>query len=219
MGTNIRLKAEDGHELSAYLAEPAAQPHGGIVVLQEFFGVTSHIRNVCDQYAAAGYRAIAPALFDRIEPNVDIPYTDMTTGFEYVKKTSPDTAMLDVQAAVLRVRGAGKVGVVGYCWGGTMAYLAAARLNVDAVVSYYGGMTTNYLNEHPKVPVLYHFGERDTHIPASAVAKIKAAHPEGIYQLYPAGHGFNCTDRASFDAASAKLAFERSVDFFRRHVG
>jgi carboxymethylenebutenolidase len=225
MGLNVELTAADGHRLSAYLAEPAGTPRGGIVVIQEIFGVTRHIRAVADQYAAAGFLAAAPALFDRVERNVDVPYTDMQTGFGYVKALKIDQVMLDIQAGIDRaapgrVAGAtGKVGVVGYCWGGTMAYLAAARLKIAAAVAYYGGGIHNHTDEKPRVPVMFHFGEKDTHIPTSAIEQIKAAYPEGIYHMYPAGHGFNCTDRASFDAASAKFALARSLEFLHRYVG
>src|ERR1700722_3337864 len=220
MGLNVELTAGDGHRLSAYLAEPTGTPRGGIVVIQEIFGVTRHIRAVADQYAAAGFLAAAPALFDRVERKVDVPYTDMQKGFSYVKQLKTDQVMLDIQAGVDRVAAAtGKVGVVGYCWGGTMAFLAAARLNIAAAVAYYGGGIHDHTDEKPRVPVMFPFGEQDTHIPMSAVAQIKAAYPQGIYHLYAAGHGFNCTDRASFDAASAKLALQRSLEFLHRHVG
>jgi carboxymethylenebutenolidase len=227
MGLNVELTAADGHRLSAYLAEPAGTPRGGIVVIQEIFGITRHIRAVADQYAAAGFVVAAPALFDRVERNVDVPYTDMQKGFGYVKALNTDQVMLDIQAGIDRValdlaapgRAAGKVGVVGYCWGGTMAYLAAARLKIAAAVAYYGGGIHNHTDERPRVPVMFHFGEKDAHIPLSAIEQIKAAYPQGIYHLYPAGHGFNCTDRSSFDAASAKLALERSLEFLHRYVG
>ena len=219
MGLNIELTAADGHRLSAYLAEPQGAPHGGIVVIQEIFGVTRHIRAVADQFAAAGFLAAAPALFDRVERGVDVPYTGMQKGFSYVKALKTDQVMFDIQAAIDRVSAAGKVGVVGYCWGGTMAYLAAARLKIAAAVAYYGGGIHNYTGEKPRAPVMFHFGEKDTHIPLSAVEQIKTAYPEGIYHMYPADHGFNCTDRASFDASSAKLALERSLKFLHRHVG
>jgi carboxymethylenebutenolidase len=220
MGLDIELTAADGHRLSAYLAEPTGTPRGGIVVIQEIFGVTRHIRAVTDQYAAAGFLATAPALFDRVERHVDVPYTDMQKGFSYVKRLKTDQVMLDLQAAVDRVAAAtGKVGVVGYCWGGTLAYLAAARLNITAAVAYYGGGIHDHTDDKPRVPVMFHFGEKDTHIPMSAVEQIKAAYAGGIYHLYPAGHGFNCTDRASFDAACADLALQRSLEFLHRHVG
>jgi carboxymethylenebutenolidase len=219
MGKNTELTAADGHRLDAYAASPAGEPRGGIVVIQEIFGVTRHIRAVADSYAAAGYEAIAPALFDRVEKHVDVPYTDMARGIAFMQAMKMDQVILDVQAAVQAVAPAGKVGVVGYCWGGTVAYVAAARLGVAAAVSYYGGGTANFLAEKPKVPVMYHYGERDTHIPLAAVEQVKAADPGGIFYLYPADHGFNCTDRASYEPASANLAFERSVEFFHKNLG
>ena len=218
MGQNIELSAGDGHRLDAYMSGAAA-PRGGIVVIQEIFGVTRHIRAVADQYAAAGFTAIAPALFDRVERNVDVPYTDMAKGYGYMQQLKNEQVMLDVQAAISRLGAAGKVGVVGYCWGGTMAYLAAARLEVGAAVAYYGGGIDKYTAEKPRCPIMFHFGEKDAHIPLSTVEKIKAQVPEGIFHLYPADHGFNCTDRASFEPASAKLALQRSLEFFHRHVG
>ena len=219
MGTNVELAAADGHRLSAHLREPSGKPRGGIVVIQEIFGVTRHIRDVADQYAAAGYTAIAPALFDRVEPGVEVPYAEITKGVGYMQAMKNDLVILDLRAAADRVAAGGAVGVVGFCWGGTMAYLAAARLELDAAVSYYGGGLNQYLAEKPRCPVMYHFGELDTHIPLSAVEQIEAAQPTGVFHLYPAGHGFNCTDRSSYDAPSARLAFERSVEFFHRHVG
>jgi carboxymethylenebutenolidase len=219
MGHSVELTAADGHRLAAYLSEPASKPRGGVVIVQEIFGVTRHIRAVADEYAAAGFLAVAPAMFDRMERNVDVPYTDVQKAVGYMQAVNTDQALLDVQAAVDRARAAGKVGVVGYCWGGTIAYLAAARLKIDAAVAYYGGGIHNHTAEKPRVPVLFHFGEKDAHIPRSAVEQIRAAYPEGIYHLYPADHGFNCTDRASFEPASAKLALQRSVEFLHRHIG
>jgi carboxymethylenebutenolidase len=219
MGHKIDLTASDGHRLSAYLAEPTGKAHGGIVVIQEIFGVTRHIRDVAEQYAARGYLAIAPAVFDRVEREVEVPYSDSARGLAIKTATRLDLVMLDIQAAVAQVKTAGKVGVVGYCWGGLLSYVAAARLPVDAAVSYYGGGTQQHLAEKPKAPMMFHFGEEDSHIPLSTVKEIEAAYPQGTYYLYPAGHGFNCTDRASFEPASAKLAFERSLDFFHKHVG
>lgn len=216
---NVELSAGDGHRLSAYVAEPAGIPCGGVVVIQEIFGVTSHIRAVADQYAAAGFLAIAPALFDRVERDVDVPYTDVQKAFSYMQAVKTDHAMMDVQAAIDRVSTAGKVGVVGFCWGGTMAYLAAVRLKIAAAVAYYGGGIHNHSGETPGSPVMFHFGDKDTHIPLSAVTQIEAAYPQGIYHLYAAGHGFNCTDRASFDPISSRLALERSLEFLHQYVG
>jgi carboxymethylenebutenolidase len=219
MGQDIELNASDGHRLSAYISHPAGAPRGGIVVIQEIFGVNRHIRAVTDQYAAAGLTAIAPALFDRAERNVDVPYTDMAKGMKYVQGLKTEKVMLDVQAAINRLNAAGKVGVVGYCWGGTMSYVVAARLKIAAAVVYYGGGIDQYLAEKPRCPIMFHFGEKDAHIPLSTVEKVKEAVPEGLVYLYPAGHGFNCTERESFDPASAKLALKRSLEFFHEHVG
>jgi carboxymethylenebutenolidase len=219
VGQNVELTASDGHRLDAYMVEAAGKPRGGIVVIQEIFGITSHIRAVADQYAAAGFTAIAPAVFDRVERHVDLPYTDIPTGFSYVQRLTNENVMLDVQAGIDRVSSAGKVGIVGFCWGGTMAYLASARLAVAATVAYYGGGINNHTSEKPRCPIMFHFGEKDSHIPQSAVDKIRADVPAGIFHLYPAGHGFNCTDRASFEPASAKLALQRSLEFLHTYVG
>ncbi len=219
MGQNVELIAADGHHLDAYMADAPPKPRGGIVVIQEIFGVTRHIRAVTDQYAAAGFMAVAPALFDRVERNVDVPYTEMSQGFSYVQRLKNDNVMLDLQAAVDRVKSAGKVGVVGYCWGGTMAYLVSARLDVAATVAYYGGGINKHTAEQPRCPIMFHFGEKDAHIPKAAVDEIRAAVPAGIFNIYPADHGFNCTDRASYEPGSAKLALQRSLEFFHKHVG
>jgi len=213
------LTASDGHRLSAYVAQPEGKARGAIVVVQEIFGVTHHIRAVADEYAAAGFYAIAPALFDRVERDVDVPYTDSARGIAYMQKLSNEDVMLDLQAAIAEAGSAGKIGVVGFCWGGTMAYLAAARLKISAAVSYYGGGINKHLAEKPNCPILFHFGEEDTHIPLTAVEQIKAALPGSQVFLYPAGHGFNCADRGSFNADCAKLALDRSVEFLHRHVG
>ncbi len=219
MGRTVELIAADDHRLSAYVAEPVGKPRGGIVVIQEIFGVTRHIRAVADQYAAAGFYTAAPALFDRVERDVDVPYTDLAKGIGYAQAMKDTAVMLDLQAAVDRVGTAGKVGVVGFCWGGTMAYLASARLKIDAAVAYYGGGINRYTAEKPRCPIMFHFGEKDAHIPLSAIEQIKAACNQGIFYLYPAEHGFNCTDRSSFEPACAKLALDRSLAFLHRHVG
>jgi carboxymethylenebutenolidase len=219
MGKTVELTASDGHHPSAYLAEPNGKPRGAIVVVQEIFGVTHHMRAVVDQYAAAGFTSIAPALFDRVEPNVDVPYTNSVHAFAYVQKLTDDQVLRDLQAAIDAVASAGKVGMVGYCWGGAMTYLAAARLKLAAAIAYYGGGIQAYLDEKPRCPVMFHYGELDTHIPLATVELVKEAVPEGHFFLYPAGHGFNCADRASFDGTCAKLALDRSLEFLHRYVG
>ena len=219
--STLQLRAADGNTLSAYLVKPAGPPRGAVVVIQEIFGVNSHIRRVAEQYAAEGYLAIAPALFDRLKKAVDLGYdaAGIQAGVALVTKTTVEGVVADVNTALNAVVHAGKVGMVGYCWGGRVTYLSACHTNIAAGVAYYGGGIAQLLPETPRCPVMFHFGEKDTHIPLSDVERIRAAYPQGEYHLYPAGHGFNCTERADFEPASARLAFERSINFFRMHVG
>lgn len=218
-GQAVQLKAADSHALDAWRVAPAGKPRGAVVVIQEVFGVNRHIRAVAAEYAAEGYLAIAPALFDRVRPQADVPYAEVAQGIALMQQLSTQQTLLDLRAAVDAVADAGKVGVVGYCWGGTMAYLAACHLPIAAAISYYGGGLTGYLERTPKCPVMFHFGEQDAHIPLTDVERVKKAYPLGHYYLYPAGHGFNCTERSSYDKASAALALQRSLDFLQRHVG
>jgi carboxymethylenebutenolidase len=215
----LQLRAKDGHNLSAYMVAPEGKPRGGVVVIQEIFGLNSHIKRVAEQYAGLGYLTIAPALFDRIKRNVELPYSDLQAGLDLMAKTTNEGVRADVNAAVDALAHAGRTGMVGFCWGGRVTYLAACRINIAAAVCYYGGGIAQLLDEQPKCPVMFHHGERDAYIPASDVAKIRTAVPKGIFHLYPANHGFNCTDRADYDVASARLAFERSGEFFRSHLG
>lgn len=222
MGQMIELTATDGFKLSAYRAKPAGQPRGGLVVIQEIFGVNSHIRDVCDGFAADGYLVVAPALFDRLERGVEYGYTadDVTRGRDLKVKVPVDAALLDVAAARDAVAGAGKVGITGYCWGGYVAWMAAARLpGLAAAVPYYGGGMLEAVGETPRCPVLCHFGERDAHIPVAGVREFAAAHPEVDVRIYPADHGFNCDQRGSFDGPAAKLARQRTLAFLHEHVG
>jgi carboxymethylenebutenolidase len=213
-----QLMARDGHQFSAWLAAPAGRPRGAILVLQEIFGINSHIRAVADGFAREGYVAIAPALFDRVRRNVELGYTpqDVEVGRGIVLQIPEEKLLLDMHAAINVVKHAGAVGTVGYCWGGSLAYLAACVLPVTAAVSYYGTRTVQLLERRPRVPVMYHFGERDQTIPPENIEKIRAAHPAGEIFTYPADHGFNCDQRASFDAASAQLARQRTLEFFAR---
>jgi carboxymethylenebutenolidase len=192
-----------------------------VVIVQEIFGVNSHIRRVTEQYAAAGYLAIAPAMFDRLQKGVELGYDAAGTqaGVELLMKATNSGAIADVSAAIDAVAHAGRVGMVGYCWGGRIAYLSGCRTNIAAGVAYYAGGITQLLSETPRCPMMFHFGEHDSHIPVAEVDKIRHAYPAGVYHLYPAGHGFNCSDRADFDAASARLAFDRTIEFLRKHVG
>lgn len=221
MGEFSTLMARDGHEFQAYLAAPKGKPRGAVVVVQEIFGVNRHVRAVADTYAAQGYTAIAPALFDRVRRGIELGYTaeTMQEGFGYMKQVTRAHFLADVGAAINAVKGSGKVGIVGYCWGGTVTYVAACELPVAAAACYYGGRIVNFLDETPKCPVIYHFGEKDAHITRADIEKIRAAHPAGVFHLYPADHGFNCTDRAAFDAPSAQLALDRTLAFFAEHVG
>ncbi len=221
MSEMIKLTASDGVSIGAYKANPAGAPKGGIVVLQEIFGVNSHIRRVTDGFAAEGYLAIAPALFDRVQPEVEIGYTpeDVQTGMGLVGKVDQSKTLLDIEAAIKAAQQGGKVGVVGFCWGGSMAFAAASKLDgLSAAVGYYGGNIAKMLDMKPKVPTILHFGELDAHIPKSDVDKIKAALPDVPVYTYKAGHGFNCDARGSYDKASAVEAMGRTLDVFARHL-
>ena len=218
----IQLTASDGHKLDAYRADPAGKPRGAIVVVQEIFGVNSHIRSVADGYAADGYVAIAPALFDRVKKNVEVGYTepDVAAGRQ-LKAASPiEPALLDVAAAIKEASAAGKVGIVGYCWGGYVAWMAAAKLDgLACAVPYYGGGILENSDIEARCPVMAHFGERDQMIPVEGVKKLAANHAAQKIFIYAADHGFNCDQRGSWDAPAAKLARERTLDFFRKYVG
>ncbi len=217
MGSMTRLTAADGHELQAWQATPEGTPKAGLVVIQEIFGVTDHIRQVTDGFAADGYLAIAPALFDRIAPDIRLDYSEVERGRDTMMKLDLDKVIEDVAAAVDAVRNAGKVATVGYCWGGAIADLAACRLDIDAAVAYYGRMIVNWLDEKPRCPVMYHFGGRDPLIPPEMVEQICDARPDGECFVYPnAGHGFNCDERADFDPDAAALARQRTLEFFDR---
>jgi carboxymethylenebutenolidase len=220
MGDFTTLMARDGHEFRAWLSAPKGAPKGAVVVLQEIFGVNSHIRAVTDSFAAEGYVAVAPSLFDRIRMGIETGYgeKEMQEGRGYVMQLKQEQTLKDISAAIAIVKHSGRVGVVGYCWGGRLAYLAACELPIACSVAYYGGGITQLLDKKPKVPVMYHFGERDKHITLDDVAKIKASHPEGMYYIYPADHGFNCDQRGSYDADSAALARKRTLAFFSRYL-
>ena len=219
MSQTIRLKAADGHELDAYVAEPRGKAKGGLVVVQEIFGVTEHIRRVTDQYAAHGYKTVAPAMFDRVQRNVELDYKDIEKGRAYMLELKWPGTLADVAAAVSTARDAGRVAVVGYCWGGTVAHVAASELRLDAAVSYYGGGVAKLLDKMPRCPIMYHFGDQDHAIPMADVERIQKANPASVVHVYAgAGHGFNCDERASFSAKDAKVAFERSLSFLDERV-
>ena len=226
MQERIDLVASDGHRLAANLALPKTKARGALVVVQEIFGVNSHIRALADGFAAEGYLVIAPALFDRVERSVELGYgpDDIQRGRALKDACPADKALLDIQAAITFVRSrlgaSGRVGIVGYCWGGLLSWLAACELDsLAASVPYYGGGMPEEAARVPRCPVLAHFGERDAHIPIAGVEALRQAQPRISIHLYPAGHGFNCDQRGSYDAASATLARQRTLAFLREHVG
>lgn len=214
MGDMIRLTASDDHQLSAYRADPDGALKGGVVIVQEIFGITGHIKSVADEYAGHGYLAIAPAMFDRIRTDALFDYTDVEHAREFMLQLDLDDAVRDMAAAADLAREAGKAAVIGYCWGGAMADLAACRGNADAAVAYYGRMIVEWLDENPACPAMYHFGETDPLIPPEMIDQIEAARPDGVFHTYPgAGHGFNCTERADYHPDSAALALQRTLQF------
>ena len=222
MSEHVTLKAEDGHKLDAYVARPTGDPIAALVVVQEVFGVNAHIRSVADGYAKDGFLAVAPALFDRLERGVELKYEgeDMQKAMALSRKLNTDDLVKDTAAAIAyaRKQTGKKTGVIGYCLGGSIAWFSACRQKIDAAVGYYGGQIAQHAAEQPTCPVMLHFGKQDNHIPQETVAQIQAAHPEVPIYLYDAGHGFNCDARASYDAASAKLARERSLPFLKENL-
>lgn len=206
-----------GGRIRGWHAVPAIPPRGSLVVVQEIFGVNGHIRDVCADFAAHGYVALAPAFFDHFEYDVQLPYT--ADGVEHGKSLADrlgfDRALLDVRSAASFLDSDGGVGVVGYCWGGTLAYLANTRLSLPAA-SYYGSRSVPFLSEPLEAPMLFHFGELDGSIPAADIASHREHHPDAEIHVYPAGHGFNCNQRADYDQRSASAARERTLGFFGR---
>jgi len=222
MGETVKLTANDKHSFDAYVARPDDQPKAGLVIVQEIFGVNQHIRRIADGFAKDGYLAIAPALFDRVERGIELGYDkdDVAAGRAIRTKISWDQAMSDVSAALGFLAGAGKAGVIGYCWGGSVAWLAACRLNPAAAVCYYGGNIHECRNEQPSCPVMFHFGEEDTGIPLDQVKEIGKAHPkQELFTYAGAGHGFNCEMRGSYHPDSAAIARERTLAFLSRTIG
>ena len=227
MGSFVQLTSADGFHCPAYVAQPAGQPKGGLVVLQEIFGVNSHIQAVADGYAADGYFVVAPSTFHRVKAGVDLGYTEADMGAGMALKTAvealpPPGVMADIQAAIRLAAQGGKVGIVGYCWGGLLTWRSACTLQgLSAAVPYYGGgMTTpDEMARKEQVPTLAHFAEQDRWIPLDGVEAFRQAHPAVTVHLYPAHHGFNCDQRGAWDAPSAALARERTLAFFSQHLG
>ena len=222
MGQTITLKASDGFELSAYRADPATPAKAAVVVIQEIFGVNDHIRTVCDRFTVQGYTAIAPAIFDRVEPGFQSGYSaeEIAVARKFVAKPDFDAFLRDTQAAIDAVKSIGPVGVIGFCLGGSIAFAAATRLSgLTAAIGYYGGAITRFADEKPTVPTMLHFGEQDHGIPLSDVDAVRAKRPDVEIFVYPgAQHGFNCDQRASYDKASADVARQRSLAFFAKHL-
>ena len=222
MGQDIRLTASDNFQLGGYRADPATAPKAAVVVIQEIFGVNHHIRAVCDRFAGNGYVAIAPAIFDRIEPNFQSGYSPEEIAVARKFVANPDwTAMLrDSQAAIDAVKDVGPVGIIGFCLGGSVAYAAATKLSgLSAAIGYYGGAVVRFADDTPKVPTQLHFGEKDAGIPLSDVETIRAKRSDVEIFVYPgAQHGFGCDERASYDKTSADTARQRSLAFFATHL-
>ena len=223
MGEFIRLTASDGHELGAYLVTPDGEARGGLVVGMEMYGVNGYLQGVCDDYAAAGYLTLAPLLFDRFEPDLTNPYDDAGSrrGKELSAIIDHDQTVLDVSAAIDRVRIAGKVAIMGFCFGGTVTWLASCRCDLDAGIAYYGSNMCDYPDEQPNCPVIYHVGDLDTAVPPDDVAAFQERRPEVHWNIYHgAQHGFDNSTRAvRYDAAATALARERSLAFLRDQVG
>jgi carboxymethylenebutenolidase len=219
---HLQLQATDGFALDAYRAEPTSAPRGGVVVTMEIFGVNAHIRAVADRFAAAGYLAIAPALFDRVERRVELGYdaAGVTRGRELVGALDQDALLCDVAAAVAAASGAGAVGAVGYCFGGAVVWAAAARLEgLACAVSYYGSRIAQMTDLAPRVPVMMHVGIHDASFPLETVRGLGVRYPSVIIHEYDAGHGFNCDQRADHRPEAAALALDRTLAFFGEHLG
>jgi carboxymethylenebutenolidase len=224
MPAMIRMPMSDGAEIAVYHAEPTGHRRGGLVLVQEIFGVTDHIRSLCDGYAADGFEVLSPAVFDREHPGFEAEYSGdgFARGVELASKLHPfDLTLADVQTCIDTLADKGPVFVVGYCYGGSVAWKAATQLrNVAAVSGYYGSMIPDAADEEPKVPTILHFGKKDDHIPLAGVEKVIAKDwPNATVYLYDARHGFNSDRRDDYDAESAKLARQRTLDLFAANGG
>lgn len=221
IGTTISLTSSDRQTIGAFLAVPPGQARGGMVVIQEAFGVNDYVRMVVERFASAGYVSIAPMIYDRQERGVELGYEgdDLTRARKLRAGLKWDDVRADVSAAIDAIKSSGKVGIIGYCVGGSVAWLAAQTLPVAAAVSYYGRDIVDWLEPKPACPVMLHYAENDNHIPLSDVETIRAAYPQLPVFVYPGEHGFDCNLRASFQPTSAELALERSLAFFGRYVG
>jgi carboxymethylenebutenolidase len=222
VGQDIKLTASDHFQFGGYRADPATAPKGAVVVIQEIFGVNHHIRSVCDRLAGEGYVAIAPAIFDRVEPNFTSGYSPEEIAVARKFVANPDWAAMlrDTQAAIDAAKDVGPVGIIGFCLGGSIAYAAATKLTgLSAAIGYYGGAIVRFADDKPTVPTQLHFGEKDAGIPLSDVDIIRAKRPDVEIHVYPgAQHGFSCDERPSYDKASTDIAWPRSLKFFAEHM-
>lgn len=221
-GQFILLDARDGFSFSAYQCLPEQTPKGGVLIIQEVFGVNKHIREVAEFYAAQGYAVLAPAIFDRVKPGIELNYDEagLAEGLSYaLEQLDRDVILDDLAVATVALKSYGKIGCVGYCFGGLLSYLSASRIaDLECAVSYYGGRIADALDSVPQVPIMFHFGSKDSHIPLEQVETIKAALPNAPLYIYDADHGFNCDHRGSYDASAAKVAQERTLDFLATHL-
>ena len=222
MGQNLKLTTSDNHTLGAYRADPTGKPKGGLVVIQEIFGVNHHIRAMCDRFAAIGYAAIAPQVFDRFVRDFESGYSpdEIAHARSLLGNLNFDHMMKDIEASAANLKGVGPIGIVGYCMGGTAAFLAACRVNgLSAAVAYYGGMIGKFADEKPRCPIQMHFGEKDESIPMSTVDEIKKKQPQAeVYTYAGAPHGFACDERASFRKEASDVAWQRTTEFLAKHM-
>jgi len=215
-----RMTATDGFESSVYVARPSGQARGGVVILPEIFGVNAHIRDVTDRYASWGYLAVAPSVFDRVHRDLDLGYddADVRQGQALMREIDWEHAILDIEAAGALASEAGSVGIVGFCWGGTAAWVTAARgQGFACAVSYYGNAIPTVLNPVPRIPMMLHWGENDHLVSLERMNQARQAAPEAQVHFYATGHGFNCDARPLYHAPSARLAQERTLAFLQRH--
>jgi carboxymethylenebutenolidase len=228
---NILLRASDGHEFDAHRVDPLGPVHGGVVVVQEIFGVNRHMRAVAARFAAAGWSAIVPAFFDRVERGVELGYepADFTRGRELVGKLQMSDVLLDLQAAIDALRDLGTAkggecpkptGTVGYCWGGAVVWLGAARLHgLDAAISYYGSRIVNYVDEPPRVPTMLHVGRADASLPIEKVRELGRRYGDLVIHEYEAGHGFDCDHRPDFESTASAHAMTRTLAWLDGSAG
>ena len=214
----LTLNSTDGHTFTVSVAQPQEEVRGAIIVIQEVFGVNDNIKYTLQRYADSGYVAIAPHVFDRLEPELVIPYSEIQTAMGKIGQLDQTQVDADVAATIEYAKQYGKVAIVGFCWGGKQSFIAACQQPVDVAISYYGGGIAALDNLQPKCPIQFHFANHDKFIPTEHVDAIAQRNPHAELYRYDADHGFSCKDRASFNAASDELAHERSLAFLHQHL-